>query len=180
MEIGSFTTILRDFGFPIAVASILLFFWLNRASKSLDEIKDLLRIISVNVGKTFLSSEQTIDVFRWCLHEHIQKKLEFAGALLVKNDIKNRREQIKAQLQSEFYRITQEEATRLSSFNTPAWDLGKMLMSINFEHFMEEIYTVFFSEGEIRAKILDMKAIMNSYVNELIKEIKDRISANYI
>ena len=78
-------------------------------------------------------------------------------------------------------RITQEESVKLSSFNTPAGDLGKILMSIDFDKFMGEIYVAFFNENaDIRQKSLDMKSIMNSYVNNLNKHIQDEIKKNYI
>jgi len=182
-----FINAIKDLGFPVALAAFLIFtlvggfvYVMYRAANSLDDIKALLRVISLNVGKTFLSSEQTLDMFRWCLAEHIQQKLKFAEDLLIKNDIKRRKEEIKAQLQSEFYRITQEEATKLSTFNTPAGDLGQVLLSIDFEEFMDEIYVSFFSDNERNSKIADMRAIMNNYVNDLTRQIKSRIAANYL
>ena len=66
-----FINAIKDLGFPVALAAFLIFalvggfvYVMYRAANSLDDIKALLRVISLNVGKTFLSSEQTLDMFR--------------------------------------------------------------------------------------------------------------------
>jgi hypothetical protein len=38
---------------------------------------------------------------------------------------------------------------KLSQFNTPAWDLWKILLWVNFKKFIEEFYLIFFSNDEI-------------------------------
>jgi hypothetical protein len=79
-----------------------------------------LTIIALNVGKTLLTSEQTILVFNWCLNEHFTKKIRYAKDILKENDIYKREAQIKKNLVVEFKRISEEEAMKLSQFNTPA------------------------------------------------------------
>ena len=45
---------------------------------------------------------------------------------------------------------------------------------------MDEIYVSFFSDNERNSKIADMRAIMNNYVNDLTRQIKSKIAANYL
>jgi len=173
-----YITMVKELWFPIAISIILLYFLINKWSKKLDEIKHILTIIAVNVWKTLLNSEQTILIFKWCLSEHIFMKLKYAKQILIENDIQNRKEQIKLNLLNEFKKITEEEATKLSQFNTPAWDLWKILLKTDFNKFMSEVYDIFFSNSSIDKKCNDMNYLMFWYVNTMVSEIKDKIYNN--
>jgi hypothetical protein len=69
---------------------------------------------------------------------------------------------------------------KLSQFNTPAWDLWKILLWVNFKKFIEEFYLIFFSNDDMNKKCEDMYSLMSWYANDLMIEIKDKIKYNTI
>jgi hypothetical protein len=79
--------------------------------------------------KTLLTKQQTIDIFRLTLNEHINRKISFIKDVLIKNNLKNRSSQIKDNIEITFKAITWEEAEKLWQFNTPAWNIWEILRS---------------------------------------------------
>jgi hypothetical protein len=81
-------------------------------------------------------------------------------------------------LSSEFKKITQEEAQFLSTFSTPAGNIGYMLMEIlepsQWEVFMQEIFSIFFSESTVEQKLEDISSYMGSIVNDMILKIESK------
>lgn len=146
--------------------------------KKIDDIANSVRIMSMNVGKTFLTPSQTMDLFRSMLHEHIGKKLIYARDVLEHNHINERRCQIEKNLRNKFMSITMEESEKLSAFTSPAGDLGKILMGVDFDKFMKEVYIIFFNADMIDVKIEDLRILMQGYVNDMLTIIEDRIKNN--
>jgi hypothetical protein len=86
----------------------------------MNDIANSVKQLSLNVGKTVLEKEQTIILFNCILQEHIYKKITYAKQILDNNNLKERRSQIEKNLYNEYIKITQSEAVKLSTFNTPA------------------------------------------------------------
>jgi len=141
-------------------------------TESIDAIITKIDKISSWIWKTKLNKPQRTTVFKCVLHEHIDRKIDFAVELLERNHIKERQKQVKDLLKNEFFRITMEEADKLSSFDTEVWDMGKILMWIDFDEFMWKVYEIFFSEQDIIAKEKDLRSMMEWYVNNLIVAIE--------
>lgn len=113
------------------------------------------------------------------LNIHIRRKILFAKQKLINNHLNTRRSQIEAALSSEFRKITQEEAQFLSTFVTPAGDIGATLSSVleqnSWDTFMQEIYQVFFGSGTIDQKLEDLASFMESVVNDMILQIESKM-----
>jgi len=151
--------------------------FLDTFTGKLDEIIIKLDKVWCKIWKTLLSKEETIEIFTLILSEHICKKLEFLRWILVENSIHKRRPQIEKNIRSKIVEITQEEASKLSKYNSPAWDLGDMLMTVDFNKFCKDINEIFFSEDEIDNKVSDLKRMMWWYVNDLITKINWEIKS---
>lgn len=161
----------------VSFAFILIIYvvWGGKRDKA---ILERLTAIECKVGKTVLTKEQTIAVFRAVLNIHIRRKVLFVKQKLIANHIDTRREQIELAMSSEFKKITQEEAQFLSTFNTPAWDVGAILNEIletsQWNPFMEEIFKIIFTKASIEQKLEDLSSYMGNIVGDLVLKIEDK------
>jgi len=182
MDLEQIINLVQSLWLPTAIAVVFLWFFIWKMTQKLEEITFTLKTISKNVWKELLSPQNTVMIFKLMLFEHCNRKIEYAKNVLIENHIDEtyRQIQIKRELKNEFVRITTEEANKLSSFNTPAGDLGQILMNnIDFDKFMNDIYVVFFDKNiDIEKKCKDMMAVMNGYINDLIKIIENKIRNN--
>jgi len=145
----------------------------------MDEIAQSVKQIATNVGKTVLDKDQTITIFTTILSEHIEKKLCYIREVLINNHLKQRHDQIVKNIGSKIKSITQEEANKLSQFNTPAGDLGNILLNnVNYDTFTQEVCDIVFCENGNDLKLKDLKELMNGYVTELVKIIQEKIKEN--
>lgn len=146
----------------------------------MEEISKSVKIMSLNIGKTQLSACQAVDLFKAIMLEHIERKLDYAREVLEKNHIEERRPQIEKNLMNKFKSITMEEAEKLSSYNSVAGDMGKILLSIDFDQFMSDVYDIFFEKNNpIPTKITDLRLLMRGYVNDLLHQIDDNVAITY-
>lgn len=106
-------------------------------------------------------------------------KLDYIRQRLEKNNLADRKERIKAQINAELTRISYEEYIKpLNKYNTKVWLLWDWV-SNNFpmEDFLEEIYDVVFNEDKnIDRKLSDISTVMKSYQNELWQELKNLLN----
>ena len=173
---------ISQLGFPI-VMSLLMWRFISRSSSKTDIVLEKLigsiDKLSYNVGKTLLDSSQTLIVFKSVMHEHIERKLSYVHSVLENNNIKNRRKQIEKNLHNKFMDITRSEAAKLATFNTPAGDLGRILLDeVNYNKFMSEVYEIFFSQSKDYIKESDLKSLMLGYVTNLVEVIENKIRDN--
>ena len=131
------------------------------------ELKDI-KLASYRIK---LNKSEARQLFRWCLTEHINKKLEYLQEILEANDIITRREQIEKNLRNKIEEITTNEAEKLSQFVTEFGDMGKILLCVNFDKLMNEISKIFFNEDTIENKLKDIKALMNHYVCDMLSRM---------
>ena len=144
----------------------------------MEDISKSVKAMSLNIGKTQLSPAQAVDLFKAIMLEHIERKLDYAKDVLEKNHIEARRTQIEKNLMNKFRSITMEEAEKLSGYNTMAGDMGKLLLSIDFDQFMNDVYEIFFSKQDVPTKLTDLRLVMRGYVNELLNNIDKEVSNN--
>jgi hypothetical protein len=174
-------------------ASIAVFLVVNYAKQNnffvsqMKEIIFAIKSLQSSIGKTILNKQQTTKIFTLTLFEHIEKKIAYARESLEKNDIHAREKEIKRNLRNKFESITKEETDFLSTFNTPAGDLGYILSySIDWEKFMLDIYEIFFREIEgsndktktIQTKCHDIRELMRGYVNNILEIIEEKMRKN--
>lgn len=177
---------ISSLGFPI-VMSLLLWRAIVKNNKiqekAIIEIRNIVELIysgieklSCNVGKTVLSKEQSLNFFKIIMQNHIFQKLKFVEGILDRNDIKYRETQLKSNLYVRFREITQEEITILSSFNTPAGNLGEILeKNIDWVLFMDQCFEIIFTDQGKEAKLNDLRSLMNGYVVKFLEIIEVKI-----
>lgn len=166
--------------FAVATAIVFIKYFLNQNNQFTQTVLTELKQIKLNTWKSILSKDQTIKTFRAVLNEHIRQKILYVKWELIANDIKIRRKQIELWINQEFSRITQQEASFLSTFNTPAWDVWEVLLWVlqdqkQWQAFMQSIYTIVFSEWDIQSKLKDCSNIMNEIVNNLVAIIENKL-----
>ena len=176
-------------GFAFAVMCFGVIKWQSKRNqnlieriltKELDRLEKKIDQVNKKTGQTVMKSDETIELFKWCMSDHIDQKVKYAREILEINKINERKEMIKKNLLTKFKSITQDEAGRLSRYNTPAGDIGKILNdSVDWKKFMEEIYDIFFREDmDVNMKCSYMRSIMRSYVNDLIGIIEKKMREN--
>jgi len=150
--------------------------------------KEQFKELQQNFWKTTLSQEQTLVIFRAVLDKHIRAKILFLKNKLEINWIQTRKDSLKLQIKAEFEKITQQEASILSWFATPAWNIWEVLLWVmkstkDWNKFLEDVYEVFFSKeyskdldktAVINQKLDDISAIMSEIVNWLVKQIESK------
>lgn len=148
---------------------------INTHNKDTKSLTDAIRSLTRKVESPYLSTEQAVLLFREIMRSHIEDKLKYVGSVLRKNSIHKRAERIKTNTESEFRRITNLEAEKLKIYKTTAGDLGKVLQEgVNWRKFMPEVWEILFSDSEESIKIMDLRALMNVYVDQLVKIIETR------
>lgn len=166
--------------FAVSTAIVFIKYFLNQNNQFTQTVLTELKQIKLNTWKSILSKEQTIRTFRAVLNEHIRQKILYVKWELIANDIKNRSKQIKLWINQEFSRITQQEASFLSTFNTPAGDIGEVLLTVlndqeQWQAFIQSVYSVVFWEWDITTKLKDISNIMNEIVNNLVAIIEKKL-----
>lgn len=188
MSFQDLIQVVSQLGFPVAISTYLVFYLSKRDEKKdnffMSEMKNItnsIQKISQNIGNTVLNKAQTTMIFDMTMNAYIDRKIDFLKVILEKNKIKERVDRIKENIKSEFIKITKEEAEKLSSFNTHAGDLGLILLaSINWEQYLCDIYSIFFSEENVDNKLYDIKGVMKKYKNNVRGVIEDNIRKNQL
>jgi hypothetical protein len=137
-------------------------------------LSTVIGILADKVSSPYMSTEQSLIVYRSIMKEHSQKILDYLSFVLEVNNIQIRRSQIEENIKQQFKDITGGEAFKLSQFKSVCGDMGKILQdNLAWEVILEDTYKVFFSEDKIHTKMMDMKAILNGSYNTIAKIIDD-------
>jgi hypothetical protein len=192
----TFSTIIKavgDVGLPVVLA-ILMWLFFSKQNKffqttitsqntflqqSFENIAIVLKDISKHIGKSLLSQEETLSVFKDVEKISIHEIIEYCAEVLENNNLIDRREQISKNLKTKLQEIFQKQASKLSMFNTPAGDLG-IIYSHNFNavETLKHLIPIFFSNVAKRTKLNDIKQLLSHYSIEALKEIEDKIHNN--
>lgn len=147
-------------------------------AERMEEIARAISLIPQQLWKTHLEKNEALNYFRLVLDRHINLKLGIIWAILDRNDIHRRRTEIERQIKTQFEIITKSWAELLSQINSPCWDMWEALLSVNFDAFFDEVFSVLFRRDEhsdkyiyIRTKIKDIRVIMEGYVNDIINKL---------
>jgi hypothetical protein len=175
----------------ITVALLVIMFQLFKVfqsiSKSIDRNTDALASLQHVVGHPYLDLDKAVIVYEAIIQEHCRAKLHFVKGILERNDLKNRKEQIQENVESEFRKITGKETAKLSKFRTAAGDMGEILVDLlDWDLFLKEVFDIMFNESYnaisetkkkedvINLKIADLHSLFDKYVNTIELEIKRR------
>ena len=121
-----------------------------------------------NLNKTELSVDKAIMIFEAIMSEHISKKIDFISSVFEANNLSTRQEQIKKNLRSAVYEITQKEISKLSEFTLPnGYCLSAPLSGFDLDKFLLDLYPMIFAKDDNLKKLWDIKSFMCWCVNEL-------------
>ena len=114
-----------------------------------------------------------------------EKKLDFIKKRLEKNNLRDRQDVVKRQIETELRRRSEEYIIFLNKFNSSVWLIWDWI-SDNFpmEEFLAEIYDVIFRELDNHTdecaliKINDIRFLMMSYQREMFEELRKQLYNN--
>lgn len=163
-------------------------------SASINENTTALHELKKVVGQPFLRIEEAIVVFDSMEQEYIQKRLEYIGQILEKNDIVNRRSIIEKNIETTFKQFTRKECDYLSKFHTVAGDMGRIVeANLDWDKVLKLCFDIIFNEeysnrvtkgghcrenDVIRMKIQDLHVLFNRFTDVIIEDIKKRGGGN--
>ncbi len=161
----------------LAIALVVMFTMFSNGMKGLTQA---LTILTDKVSSPYLTSEQSIDLFRSIMSEQIQQELKLIGNILEKNDIQTRKDQIKININRQFKSITTKESERLSKYKSVCGDMGKTLQKeIDWKSYLNKTYEIFFYDypedpnNGIKRKISDIRTLMNAEIDSIAKVIEE-------
>lgn len=156
---------------------IFMLFILKAYKKQQDNNIVQFQKIASMTWRALLNSDETIEIFIFMFNDFIVKKLKFLKEILIKDTIKEREPQIKKNIYSKLVEIINEQSNRLKKYNSPAWDLWDILLTIDFKKFCEDINEIFFWKDTIDNKIHDLERMMLWYLNDLTTKINWEIKS---
>ena len=134
----------------------------------------LLEEIRKAVGKTFIEKSLLKQFFEQVSMNHVNIKGAYVEKILIKNNIKERSEQIKKNIESKFMEITQKEIHLFSQLTTEFGDFGKLFsnwVDTVWEDFMQSVFCIVFSDDEIDQKLNDLKNLMEGALSNFWDDI---------
>jgi len=147
---------------------------LDQLATRLDQLSTTIVFLTEKItGK--LPVDQSIIFFRAVMTEHIWEKLEFLKCILKRNNIEERREQIEINIARKFKSITTNEAEKLNKCKSVCGNMGDILQDeINWNKFLNAVYSIFFSVDESHKKIEDIRMLMDGYVDAIARVVEER------
>lgn len=143
-------------------------------SKQIENLTSAITILTDKVSSPYLETRQSIVLFRAIMAEHVNKKLNYLGDVLTKNDIHNRRNQIEKNISRNFKRITAEETEKLSGYKCVCGDMGRVVNNvIKWPKLLDNVYDIFFTEDKNHQKIIDIKTLLNAEVDNIARILED-------
>ena len=138
----------------------------------------LLDDIRKAVGKESIGLSLLKDIFDQVSFNHVNMKGAYIERILVKNNIKDRKEQIKRNIDSKFREITQKEIALFNQINSKDFgDFGKVFscwVDKVWSGFIENVYSIVFSDDEINQKLSDLKGLMQGALSDFWDEITNK------
>lgn len=152
----------------------------------LGSLASSITILSSQILHPPLNTVDAIDYYYLLRSFYVRKKIGYLGEILEKNCIHERQDQIKKNINKEFWNITMLECSKLSKKITCAGDMGKIVQEvIDWDAFMFEIFYIFFgpiapdlSDQRKREmdhlKIKDIEVHINSEIDKIAEVIRER------
>lgn len=143
-------------------------------AKQIEDLASAIISLTDKVSSPYLETRQSVVLFRAIMAEHVNKKLNYLGDVLTKNDIQNRRPQIEQNLSREFKRITAEETEKLSGYKSVCGDMGRVVNNvIKWPKLLENVCDIFFTTDKNHQKIIDIKTLLNAEVDNIARILED-------
>jgi hypothetical protein len=159
---------------------VLLVTMVSMFTKRLKGLTDAIVILTNTVSKPYLDVQQSMFVYRAVASETINKVLKYAGDVLDRNSIQERREQIK--INSEILNVVEikkqniicEEANKLSTINSVCGDMGQIIIKeADWPKILDGFELILFSEDPTKNKIQDIKLLLKESTDKFATIIQD-------
>lgn len=170
------------------VLSFVVISWLmiktNSKSSSqmvsaIGHLSESVDLISQKIESPYMSNESSLTLFREIADNLVYKLLKEVEGVIEKNSLSERKVQIKKNLTAGFQNIVIEKSETLSKFHSKAGDLGQILNDgLDWSPMMKEVFEALFAKHTEQEKVRDIKSILAERLNEIIKTIERRASAN--
>lgn len=157
------------------ISIIIVFITVMKLNKRMKSLNKTLMILADKISTSFLDADNSIELFRIVMQNHVNNKIDYINDVLTKNDIENRKQQIQENIKSKFDHITQMETDILSKYNSICGDMGQYLLeSVDWDEFYKKVNSIVFSDFEKEQKIEDLKNYMQGAVEELAKGLREK------
>jgi len=161
----------------------------NDLKKSFDgHIRHQNEFIKEKLSKTTLTKDQALTIIRERMWYYSAKKLEFLEDVLIRNNFKGRKTEIKKKIKYGLLNISSQYERSLNEFLMPCGQLGDLVKkNFNFEEFFKELIDIVFKDyseysdnkmSQIKLKLNDIKTLMSEYQNDLIETLEKKRSEN--
>ena len=167
-------------GIPFTITIIMMIFFYAMMSRILSrefgKLSLAIREVSIQASKPLIDKSGMMHLIEVTFEAHILKKLEITRETLVENHIDNpdRMRTIKKNIEGEFVRITKNECSKISAFNSEVGDAGKLIFDfIEWEKFFKRYFAIFQCSDSVETKLSDIKNLMMNYVQDIKNMIDD-------
>lgn len=141
--------------------------------KQTDSIMKILDEIKKSSGKTIMDKSTLYDIFCQVAFNHTNLKMNYARAVLTKNDIYNRRDSIRINLDTKYKEITQKEICLFNKLNVKGENFGVLFsnwIDKIWIEFMGKVNNIMFSSDTIDQKLNDLKNLMDGALSDFWEE----------
>ena len=153
--------------------------FLPSVQKEIRELAKAVERLSRNVGRTVHTSEQTVLQVKILSENYVNKMLCYCKEIIEENDILNRKEIIKKNLDTKFVYFTQEFVSFLSIYNSPVGDVGVMFEDfLDWDVFIAKVFDVMFTTTDKETKMGDLQLVMNRTINQFMFQLTRKLRLN--
>lgn len=146
---------------------------------AIEHLSESVDLVSQRIESPYMSNESSLTLFREIADNLVYKLLKEVEVVIEKNSLSERKVQIKKNLTAGFQNIVIEKSEVLSKFHSKAGDLGQILNDgLDWSPMMKEVFDALFTRHTEQEKVRDIKSILAERLNEIIKTIERRASAN--
>lgn len=141
---------------------------------SIRSLTKAVTLLTEKVSSPYMDVHNSVMIFRSIMSEHISLNLSYIGEVLEHNNLIEREDQIKKNIEREFHRVTKEETEKLSQIKSVCGDMGLTVNeNLDWKKFLSRVYEiVFLHNTPIKLKIHDIKLYMGDIVSEMVKIIE--------
>ncbi len=142
-------------------------------------LSDSVSQLAIRIEGPPLDLEKSLYIFRETMKDHIYLKAQYIGKILNDNDIDRRKNQIKKNIEVEFKKITNQEIEDLGKFKSICGNIGKIIQdNIKWPLILDGVYSIIFSDSTEPQKIMDLKSLLQGFVDNMSDIIEDQGRAN--
>jgi hypothetical protein len=142
-------------------------------------LSDSVSQLAIRIEGPPLDLEKSLYIFRETMKDHIYLKAQYIGKILHDNDLGRRRNQIKKNIEIEFKKITNQEIEDLGKFKSVCGNIGKIIQdNIKWPLILDGVYNIIFSDSTEPQKIMDLKSVLQGFVDNMSDIIEDQGRAN--